>query len=301
MSIYLILVIILLIIIITILIYKIISINISLKEIEHKLNIILNSDTNNLISTSTNNKTVNNIANKLNIHLKELRKQELEFRNGNKEIKKSITDISHDLRTPLTSIRGYIDLLNKEKLTKKQKEYLKIVDERVDNLITLTEELFDYSRSFDLKNNPNKEILCLNNVLENVIISYYALFKEKNISPNINICEEKNYLEMNCSMLTRVFENIISNAIKYSDDNLKICLFKNGKLTFSNKAKKLDRVSIERIFDRYYTVENAKKKSGIGLSIAKQIIESNNGKIKANYQNNELSIEINFNINKQPK
>lgn len=297
MSIYLILLIILLILIIIFLTYKIISINLSLKEIENKLNIILNSDTNNLISTSTNNKIVNNIANKLNIHLKEIRKQELEFKNGNKEIKRSITDISHDIRTPLTAISGYIDLLNKEKLTKKQKEYLKIIDKSSNNLISLTEELFDYSRSFDLNDNNNKEKLCINNVLEDVILSYYALFKEKNISPDINLCQEKIYLEMNRSMLTRVFENIISNAIKYSDDNIKICLFKTGKIIFSNKTKKLDRVSVERIFDRYYTIETANKKSGIGLSIAKQIIESNKGKIKASYQNNELLIEINFNIN----
>lgn len=294
MNIYIILLIILLILIIIFLIYKLISINISLNEIDNKLKLILNSDTNNLISTSTNNKIVNNLANKLNIYLLEIRKQELEFKNGNKEVRRTITDISHDLRTPLTSIRGYLDLLKKEKGDKKQKEYLKIVDERVDNLIELTEQLFDYSKALDTKDKLNKENICINDILEETIISYYALFKKNNINPNIDICKDKIYRYLNRSMLIRIFENILSNSIKYSENNINIILDTNGKITFSNKTNKLDKISIEKIFDRYYTVENAKKNSGVGLSIAKHLVELNNGTILATYKKKYLIIEIEF-------
>lgn len=294
MNIYIIFFMILLIFIIIFLIYKIISINISLKEIDNRLKVILNSDTNNLISISTSNKIVNNIANKLNIHLKEARKQELEFRNGNKEIKKTITDISHDLRTPLTSIRGYIDLLKKEKLNKKQIKYLKVVDERVDNLIILTEQLFDYSKALDISDKLNKENICINDILEDTIISYYALFKKNNINPDIMICNDKIYKYVDYGMIIRIFENILSNSIKYSEEGLKITLDADGKITFSNKTSKLDKTSVERIFDRYYTVENAKKNSGIGLSIAKQLVELNGGKIKAIYKSKYFVIELEF-------
>ena len=294
MNIYIILLIISLVFIIIFLFYKLITINITLKEIDNKLNNTLKSDTNNLITTSTNNKSLNNIANNLNFYLKEIRKQELEYKLGNKEIRRSITDISHDLRTPLTSIRGYIDLLKKTTSLKKQKEYIEIIDERVDNLINLTEQLFDYSKALDTKDKLNKENICLNDILEETIISYYALFKKNNINPNINISKHKVYRNLDKFMLTRIFENILSNSIKYTDKELNITLESTGKIIFSNQTNNLDKVTIAKLFDRYYTVENAKKNSGIGLSIAKQLVELNNGTIKATYNKKTLIIEIDF-------
>ena len=95
-------------------------------------------------------------------------------------------------------------------------------------------------------------------------------------------------------MLKRIFENIISNEIKYSDEFIEIKLTKSGKIIFRNQTKKLDKTTVEKIFDRYYTVENAKKSTGIGLSIAKQLVELNNGIISANYDNGYLTIEIIF-------
>ena len=293
MNIYLIYLIIFLIIIIIYLIYKIITINISLKEIDNKLNIILNNNTNNLITISTNNKLIKNITNNLNKLLSNLRKQKLEYLNGNKEIRNSITDISHDLRTPLTSLKGYIDLIKKEKSNNKQKEYLSIIDERVDKLIELTNKFFDYSKIID--NNINKENICLNDILEETIISSYSLFKNNNITPNINICSNKIYKYLDRNMLIRTIENIISNSIKYTENNININLSSNGKISISNKTNKLDRTSIGKLFDRYYTVENAKDNSGIGLSIAKHLVELNNGNIKAIYKKKILTVEIDFN------
>ena len=95
-------------------------------------------------------------------------------------------------------------------------------------------------------------------------------------------------------MIIRVFENIISNAIKYSDSNCNITLKEDGKISFSNKASKLDVITVKRIFERYYTVENIKKYSGLGLSIAKQLVEMNEGMITAKYIKDELYIEILF-------
>jgi len=93
-------------------------------------------------------------------------------------------------------------------------------------------------------------------------------------------------------MLKRIFENVISNAIKYSDNTVNISLNKEGIICVSNKAKDLDNVTVNKIFDRYYTVKNAKKSNGIGLSIAKQLVELNGGKIKADYTDDNLTITI---------
>lgn len=276
------------------LIIKIIVVKQSIKEIQKDLNFIIKSDTNSLITISTNDIDLRNLTKCLNDKLKLLRKLEIEYKQGNQELKTSITNISHDLRTPLTAIRGYIDLMECDNLTSKQKEYLKYIDEKSVDLTNLTEQLFYFSKGIEDYNKVNKSKVCLNNILESVICSYYNLFKDKNIEPIIDITNNKIIKELDSDMLKRILENIIYNSIKYSLDMVKIVLKDNGNIEISNKTINFDSISINKIFDRYYTVENAKKSNGIGLSIAKQLVELNGGKIKAEYKNNILTIIVKF-------
>ena len=173
MSIYWILIIIFLILVIIFLISKIVIINLSIKEIEINIEKILKEDSNRLITISTNNINLKKLANNLNLYIYEFRKQEKKYKTGNQELQKSITNISHDLRTPLTAIKGYIDLIEKDNLNKKQSNYLKIISDKVDILTTLTEQLYDYSKCLDLKDKIKKEKVCINDILEDVLVSYY--------------------------------------------------------------------------------------------------------------------------------
>ena len=266
----------------------------SIKEIEESISFIISSDTNALITISSNDKDLKKLSTVLNKDLKKLRELEIKYNQGNQELNRSITNISHDLRTPLTAIRGYLDLFDLKGLNKKQQEYLIYIDSKVKDLIFLTEQLFDFSSGIDNENNFEKENIYVNQVLEDVICSYYELFKQNNITPVVNITKQKIIRYVNEIMLKRILENIISNAIKYSEDNFVISLKDNGDLEFSNKTKLIDRTSLGKIFDRFYTVENAKKSTGIGLSIAKQLVELNDGKIIAEYKNNNLIITITF-------
>ncbi len=276
------------------LIIKIFIIKNEINNIGKSISRILKSDTNNLITISTTDSDFKKLANILNKSLKELRELELEYKNGNQELKSSITNISHDLRTPLTAIRGYLDLIDNKNLSSKQINYLKIIDNKVKDLTNLTEQLFDFSKSLDIQNEIKKENICVNDILEDSIASFYGLFKSYNITPNIDICKEKVVRLLNENMLKRIFENIISNAVKYGEKNFNVKMYSNGTIEFLNKTDKLDQVSLEKIFDRYYTVRNAKKSNGIGLSIAKQLVELSGGKIKAKYINNNLIIEVYF-------
>lgn len=273
---------------------KLIILRKSIKEIQKLLHRIIQIDTNNLITISSNDREIKDLVNSLNIELKKLRKQKLQYENGNQELKRLVTDISHDLRTPLTAISGYTELLEEEELNKKQKEYLKIINNKTNELTTLTEQLRDLSIGIDLERKVKKENNCINDILEETIASFYNSFKMKNIIPNINIGEKKIYRNVDKDMLIRVFENLISNIIKYSDSNCNIVLDEDGKIYFSNKASKLDVTTVKRIFERYYTVENMKKYSGLGLSIAKKLVEINGGIIIADFIKNELCIEISF-------
>lgn len=292
MSIYWILIIIFLILVIIFLISKIVIINLSIKEIEINIEKILKEDSNRLITISTNNINLKKLANNLNLYIYEFRKQEKKYKNGNQELQKSITNISHDLRTPLTAIKGYIDLIEKDNLNKKQSNYLKIISDKVDILTTLTEQLYNYSKCLDLKDKIKKEKVCINDILEDVLVSYYELFKQKNITPKILIVEKKIFKYLDKNMFVRVLENIISNALKYSEDNFEVNLLDNGKIIISNKTKSLNITNVKKIFNRYYTLQTGSKSSGLGLSIAKQLIELNGGNIYAKYKNNNLIIEI---------
>lgn len=285
------------IILLLILIYvliKLFFINKSIREINNNMSEILNSDTNNLITISTNNKEIRKLASDLNNELKNLRMQKLQYESGNQELKRNITNISHDLRTPLTAINGYIDFIKDNNKKERQKEYIEIIERKINDLIELTESLFDFSKTIDNGIEIKKEKNCINEILEESLAGYYIIFTENNIQPKVEICEEKIYRNIDKNSIIRVFENILSNVTKYSNGDFQVMLEKNGKITFSNKATTLNATTVEKIFDRYYTVENAQKSTGLGLSIAKKLIELNNGKIIGKYIKGKIIIEIEF-------
>lgn len=274
------------------LIVKVFLIKKTMREIEKSFTYILESDTNNIVTISSLDKDIKNLTINLNKNLMELRKQKLEYKNGNQELKKIITNISHDLRTPLTVINGYIDLLQKENKNVEQERYIKIIKEKIYELQELTEQLFEFSKTVDVDLEVKKEECCLNDILEESLANYYNQFKEKNIIPKISISNKKINKMVNRIAIIRIFENILSNVLKYSNGNFEVILNDDGIITFSNKANSLDAITVQKIFDRYFTVENAKESTGIGLAIAKQLIEQNRGKITAEYVNGYLIIKL---------
>ena len=264
----------------------------SLKEIRITLNKIIQANTNQLLTISSSDRDIKKLTNDLNKELQDLRKEKLQYQNGNQELKKIITNISHDMRTPLTAIRGYIDLMKENK--EKQNEYIKIIEKKTEELTLLTDQLFDFSKTMDIGVKIEKEKCCINEILEETLANMYSFFKEKQIEPKLEICEQKIYRNLDRHSIIRIFENILSNVCKYSDGDFRVTLNEKGIITFSNKATSLDVTTVQKIFDRYFTVENAKKSTGLGLSISKQLVELNGGEISAKYVNKHLIIQIEF-------
>ena len=150
----------------------------------------LTTDTNTLISISSNDRFLKQLADGLNIELRQLRSQRRRFLQGDRELKEAVTNISHDLRTPLTAIFGYLDLLSGEELSPDAKRYLSIMKNRADMLKQLTEELFDYSMVTSHEG-MNKEEVVVNRVLEESNAAFYTQIIEKKIMPSIFKPEEK--------------------------------------------------------------------------------------------------------------
>lgn len=272
---------------------KLVAMKISLNEICMDFENALSNDTNVLISVSSGDKAVKHLANEINKELSELRKLTLKNNQGDRELKEAVTNISHDLRTPLTAICGYLDLLEKQELPDDAKRYEAQIRERTENLKDLTEELFRYSVIFSEPEVSLENVnLCL--VLEESLISFEGVMKQADITPEIIMPENPIWRTLDTSSLSRIFGNIINNAIKYSDGDFKVVLTENGTITFSNTSKELSAVETGKLFDRFYTVNSARKSTGLGLSIARLLTEQMNGTISAEYRNERLIITVNF-------
>ena len=266
----------------------------SVKEIEIAFAHRLVTDTNILIDISSRDRNMRRLANTINGQLRKLRTERHRFQQGDLELKNAVTNISHDLRTPLTAICGYLELLEQEEKSEVVNGYIGIIKDRVDILTQLSEELFRYSVIISTKDNTIREQVIINTVLEESIAAFYTVLTQRNIVPEIQISEIKVIRMLDRSALSRVFSNLISNVIKYSDGDLKIVLSENGEITFSNMTSGLDEIQVGRLFDRFYTVEAARKSTGLGLAISKTLVEQMNGTISATYENGRLSIHIFF-------
>ncbi len=270
-------------------------------------------DTNTLITLSCRDRHMCRLANQINRELKLLRRQRQRFYQGDLEVKESITSLSHDLRTPLTAICGYLDLtrqeiaaLKEEKDLMPEKEeqirrierYLKVIEERTENLKLLTEELFGYTLASGGGREPVYEEVVLNHMLEESISAYYGAIIGRGIEPDIIMPEGQVRRRLDRKLLLRILENVLYNAIKYSDGDLSIRLSEEGEIIVSNHAAKLSEVQLQHLFNRFYTVEDAQSSTGLGLSIARTLTKQMHGEITAQYQEQILSIRISFPENK---
>lgn len=276
------------------LIAKVVSIQSAAREIERSFIERLATDTNTLIDVSCGDKYMRSLANTINTELRELRRLRHRFEQGDAELKNAITGISHDIRTPLTAICGYLDMLDNEQKSFAAEKYITIIKNRVGMLEKLTDELFLYSIVMAQENSLAKKPVVINSILEESIASFYILLKENNIEPNINITKKNIVRNIDAGALARVFANLISNAVKYSDGDLLITLQESGEIVFLNTAKNLGNIELARLFDRFYTLESARKSTGLGLSIAKTLTMQMGGSIQAEYFEGKLRISIIF-------
>lgn len=282
-----------LLLIIFVLVAKIYFLRKSAQEITEAFHNRLTVDTNTLISISSKDSYMRNLAAEINVQLRLLRKEHHRYSQGDLELKEAVTNISHDLRTPLTAINGYLGLLEQEKKRENVQMYLSQIQNRTEVLINLTEELFRYS-IVTSSQSLNYERMDLVRALEESLVSFYAVMKEKNIEPQIELPEEPIWMQLDTGAVNRIFANIISNAIKYSDGDLSVIMAEDGTVIFSNTAQNLNAVTVGRLFDRFYTVEARRNSTGLGLSIAKLLIERMGGSISAQYQDCKLKITIRF-------
>ena len=288
-------IIILIIVIIILLTYLFLYHN-EVKHISKEIDNIKDLDSNTLIHSKYNLKNINNLIYKINNLLTESKNIKIDYGNKNKSLMKMMTNISHDLRTPLTSALGYIDIILKSDLSEEEKKKdLITIEKRLRRLEELISSFFEFSKIISTNKQPVLEKINLTSVLEESVIVFYDDYKKNNREILLDCNQRKIIINSNKMLLTRIFENLIGNAYKHSSSDLsiKVEIEDKVKLIFSNELLDND-VDIDRIFDEFYTVDISRTKegTGLGLAIAKEFTRQLNGKIYAEKQKNQLKIII---------
>lgn len=264
-------------------------------EIDKQVKDHLDGTNSSSFQLSTGDRNARKLANDLNNELQELHKERVFLRDGDKRMKENVTAISHDLRTPLTAINSYVDLLENETDDTKRKEYLERIKDRTSELKDLTGELFKYSVSADVQYDSqlSTEDVDLQAIIENSLISFYKEFSSKGIDPETSFPSEKVIVNCSRKTLMRIFDNVFSNAAKYAS-SLSVELTDEGVVTVTNDAPDLTPVQVSRLFDKYYTVTDGSNSTGLGLSIAKELVSKIGGHISAGINDGMLTVTIGF-------
>ena len=271
------------------------------KDICRQLAFLMKHDSNMLIQREFGLGGIGMLSDRLNDLLELRRKEKQYYQEKETLIADTYTNLSHDIRTPLTSLEGYFQLMEACENVEEQRRYLNIIHERIHSLNEMLEELFMFTK---LKNESYRLELtscCINRILKETVFSYYDDWVRREIQPDIQITEEQLYIDGNKQGLSRIIQNVIKNGLDHGEKKIRIVLKREQNqavLRISNQVIASEKIDIEHVFDRFYKADAARSKTstGLGLSIAREFVRRMNGEIGAKIEENEFIVEMSFNL-----
>ena len=271
------------------------------KDICRQLAFLMKHDSNMLIHREFGLGGIGMLSDRLNDLLELRRKEKQYYQEKETLIADTYTNLSHDIRTPLTSLDGYFQLMEACENVEEQRRYLNIIHERIHSLNEMLEELFMFTK---LKNESYRLELtscCINRILKETVFSYYDEWVRREIQPDIQITEEQLYIDGNKQGLSRIIQNVIKNGLDHGEKKIRIVLKREQNravLRISNQVTASEQIDIEHVFDRFYKADAARSKTstGLGLSIAREFVRRMNGEIGAKIEKNEFIVEMSFPI-----
>ena len=271
------------------------------KDICRQLAFLMKHDSNMLIHREFGLGGIGMLSDRLNDLLELRRKEKQYYQEKETLIADTYTNLSHDIRTPLTSLDGYFQLMEACENVEEQRRYLNIIHERIHSLNEMLEELFMFTK---LKNESYRLELtscCINRILKETVFSYYDDWVRREIQPDIQITEEQLYIDGNKQGLSRIIQNVIKNGLDHGEKKIRIVLKREQNravLRISNQVIASEQIDIEHVFDRFYKADAARSKTstGLGLSIAREFVRRMNGESGAKIEENEFIVEMSFPI-----
>lgn len=254
--------------------------------------------TNKVLMLSSPNSQLEGLTGEINKLIGQKQQKEVQYKRMDRELRQAIANISHDLRTPLTSIIGYIQLMKDESLSYDERtRYGDIVLRRAKSLNTLLSSFFDLSRLEAGEYGFELQPLNLSNILCELMASFYDDFTGRGIEPDVNIDETVPDVIADDTAVRRVFTNLIQNTLKYGSRFIAVCVKQEGEFlvtSFTNNAPNLIVDDAEHIFERFFTADRTRngQSTGLGLAITKELVEKMGGTISSGLSGGNLSIII---------
>lgn len=272
------------------------------KQINHiisELDFIKNRDTNYLLTSARSIGRTQEMIDLYNQIMEDYREKDRRLVSENTVYRESITSISHDIRTPLTSAKGYLQMLQGSVPEEKREEYIKIVEQRLDHVTDMLNQLFEYARIEAGEMEFEPEEFNAVNVFAETVSLFYNDFSKKGCEPEVLLPSAPCLLYADKNAFVRITENLIKNALVHGTGGYCFSLSQESgwiKICVSNLTDSIEKQDIDRIFDRFYTTDKSRsrKTTGLGLAIVKRFTERMGGRAGAKLENGRFTVELLF-------
>ena len=292
-----------LLLLIAFLLIKLIVVKSNLKKMREELQRTKEDSYNRNLRVTLLDRDLERLAAEINENIDYQKKLKLQTEQSKKQLEQSISDIAHDLRTPLTVIKGNLQLLETEDLSPKGKNYLDISSKKAEVLKSMVDEFFELSVLESDSKPVELTKIDIIPFLSEFIIENETLIREGNLTPQIDFPEKSVFIQANASLLNRVFNNLTGNIEKYSKGDLILSVSDSEDgcvIRMGNSVENRDEIDLEHIFDRTYRADKARRdgSAGLGLYIAKLLMEKQKGSISACFEEDKLLFDLKFNHKK---
>lgn len=277
-----------------------------LRDLNKQLRFMTEYETNMLLTSQINSKNWNNMHVLINTLITEQHSIKQLYQHNEQTFRNTLTDLSHDIRTPLTSLDGYFQILVKEKDPAKRRYYENIIQGRIYVLKEMLEAIFMYTKLQNETYELNIEKVQLNSILIDTIFSFYQEMEEQHLKPRITITETPIFIEGNKEALHRIFSNLINNALIHGKDRLEITLSQKNEtiqLVFANNIPSKYKVDINKVFDRFYMSDSSRNNNstGLGLFITKELTTKMQGDVSAELEDGVFRMNLTFTASQMEK
>lgn len=271
-----------------------------MKHVENQLQFLIAEETNYQLTSVSPVGRTDKVITGFNQVLEKYRLAERELRRVNRSYQESITGISHDIRTPLTSVKGYVQMVRDRSISQEKKEeYLEIIEGRLADLTEILDQLFEYARIEAGELQLKSEKINAGNLFAETLSMFYEDFTEKGCEPEVRISEEPCFISGDPHAFVRILENLMKNALVHGTGFYEFVMFsEQGRVVirFSNETDTIAPKDLDQIFDRFYTTDQSgsRKGTGLGLAIAREFTEQMGGAVQAYFHGKRFTVEAEF-------